>query len=355
MKLNKSVLLAILASCLLGAWFWYKSGAQADTPKPTKTTATKPAEKPIVVTSMINSNPHAIKVKLFGRTEVTREVALKAKTPGTVISTPIAEGRRVSKGTVVCRQEVNARKASLDQANAQLKSRQVDLTAAQKLVERGFASETQVLAAQAAADAAQAAVKQAEIELDNINIRAPFSGIYDRQVAELGDYLAPGQPCGVLLEMNPLTVSVELTESQLAFVSQGQQTQVALATGESVGGKIKLIAARSNPSTRTFKTEISVPNPDLSLKAGVTATVILTGRETNAHLVPTKILSLNTDGTIGIKYLENGIVRFAEVSTVDETNEGVWVTGLPDPVKIIIQGQDFVATGTEVTGKGEFE
>ncbi len=356
MRINKSIFTAIVALMLIGGWFWYNSGKQAETPEPSKPSKVSiTQEKPVVVTRRVSAQPHAAKIKLFGRTEVTREVALKAKTPGTVISTPIKEGRRVVKGTVVCRQEVNARQASVDQAKAQLKSRDVDLVAAQKLVQRGFASETQLLAAQAATDAAKAAVKQAEIELDNINIRAPFTGIYDQHMAEIGDYLAPGQPCGVLLEMDPLTVNIELTESQLALISAGQDATMTLATGETVTGKVNFIAARANPATRTFKAEITVPNPKLALKAGVTATVTLKGNEEFAHLVPGQILGLDPQGRVGVKFLENGIVQFSPTQTIDETSEGIWVTGLPDPVLIITQGQDYVAVNSEAESKGEFE
>ncbi len=356
MRINKSIITAIVALLLIGAWFWYNSAKQSDKPTSAKPkTSSIAQEKPVVVTRRVIAKPHEAKIKLFGRTEVTREVALKAKTPGTVISTPVKEGRRVGKGTIVCRQEVNARQASVDQAKAQLKSREVDLTAAQKLVERGFASETQLLAAQAATDAAKAAVKQAEIELDNINIRAPFSGIYDQHMAEIGDYLAPGQPCGVLLEMDPLTVTIELTESQLGLVSTGQDASMKLATGETVTGKVKFIAARANPATRTFKAEIAVPNPKLALKAGVTATVTLNGKEESAHLVPSLILGLDTQGRVGVKYLDNGIVRFSPTQTIDETSDGIWVTGLPDPALIIVQGQDYVAVDSEADSKGEYE
>jgi len=165
---------------------------------------------------------HAAKTKLFGRTEASREVAVKAGTAGMVISTPISAGTHVKRGTIICRQDVNARQASLDQALAQLKSQEADFEAARKLVERGFASDSQLLTAQAALDAAKAGVKQAEIELENINIRAPFAGVYDQHMAEIGDYLAPGQPCGLLIELDPLKVSIDLTEAQLPLITQGK-------------------------------------------------------------------------------------------------------------------------------------
>jgi len=352
MKPNRSVMTAIMALLLIGAWFWFNSGKEPEkSPLSNTSEQQKIKSLPTVVTQRLTSKPHKITLKLFGRTKVTREVMLKAKTQGTVMAAPIAEGRRVKRGTVVCRQDINARQANVDQARAQLKSREVDFEAARKLVERGFSTESQLLSAQAGLDAAKAGVKRAEIELDNINIRAPFSGIYEKQIAEIGDYLGPGQPCGQLIELNPLTVTIDVTESQLPFITPGGEADIELATGQTVKGKVKVIQSSANPTTRTFEAKIAVPNPDLSLKAGVSATVTLTGGEDMAHLVPSRVVSLNDDGILGAKFLEFGVVQFAPVSTIDESPEGIWVTGLPNTVDLIVQGQDFVAVGIEAEAR----
>ncbi len=352
MKINRSMLIAIVLLLAMGGWFWYNSAGEPERKAPAKI-ETQEKALPTVVTRMVSAEPHAATIKLFGRSETSREVLVKAETAGSIISTPVAEGSRVRRGTIICRQDVNARQAMLDQAHAQLKSRQVDYEAAKKLVERGFASETQVLSAQAGLDAARAAVKQAEIELDNINIRAPFSGVYEKQIAELGDYLGPGQPCGQLIELDPLTIAIDLTENQLGMISIGQDAQIEMATGESVTGKVKLIESRANPTTRTFRAEISVPNKDLALKAGVTATVKLYGQDIQAHLVPGHILGLNTEGQIGIKYIDGDTVYFTAVETIDETSGGIWVTGLPSRAEIIVQGQDYVADGAKAEKTSE--
>lgn len=357
MKVNRSILLAVFLLLLMGGWFWLNTVRKPNkesTVNPSSTAAKQEAALPTVVTRTVRDKPHTSKIKLFGRSEAAREVLIKAKTTGTVVSTPVKEGRFIKRGTVVCRQDVNARQAMLDQARAQLKSREVDYQAAQKLVDRGFASETQALSAQAGLDAAKAAVKQAEIELDNINIRAPFSGIYANHMAEIGDYLGPGQPCGQLIELDPLNVVIDLTEAQLALVAKDQTADIKLATGETVIGSVTFIDSIANPATRTFKAELSVPNKDMSLKAGVTASVILQGIEENAHLIPGQVLSLNAEGDVGVKYLDNtNKVRFAKTETIDETSTGIWVTGLPQTVKIILKGQDFVSIGTEVVPSEE--
>lgn len=353
MKINRSMATAVFLGLLLAGWFWYNSNGKAEE-KPPVTTESPEKSLPTVVTRLVTAMPHAAKIKIFGRSETSREVMINAATAGAVISTPVSEGRFVRKGTIVCRQNVNARQAMLDQANAKLRSREVDFTAAERLVERGFASENQALSAQAALDAAKATVKQAEIELENINIRAPFSGVYEKQIAELGDYLVPGQACGQLIELNPLNISVDLTENQLALVSKGQSADIELATGEMVVGTVNLIESGANPATRTFRAEIKVDNPDNKLKAGVTASVKLNGAEKTAHSIPAYILSLNDNGVVGVKYMDGEFVRFAAVETIDETGENIWVTGLPDKVDIIVQGQEFVTEGIKAQATDEY-
>jgi len=87
----------------------------------------------------------------------------------------------------------------------------------------------------------------------------------------------------------------------------------------------------------------------LKLKAGVTGTVRIKSGLTLAHQVPGNILAIADSGDVGIRYIDgSNIVRFASVETIDEDANGLWVTGLPETVRIITQGQDFVSVDMEV-------
>lgn len=347
MKISKSYIFAAVAVIAIVVWFWANSkDAGTVAPKPKKVIETV---VPTVVVENRYAEDHQGRFQLYGRTEPNRVVDVKAETAGLVTSTPVKEGRFVGRGTLLCRQDVDARQANLDQARANLDARQFDLQSTQTLVDKGYKSAIQLKSQKAAVDGALAAVKQAEIELDNVNMRAPFAGIFDNQMAEIGDYLGPGQACGKLIDMDPLVVAAQLSETQIGAVKPGDTADIELATGEKLVGTIRFIETRSNPATRTFRTEIAVPNKDSKLKGGVTATVWLGAGTVKAQHVPSKILSLNDAGSVGIRYLDyDDIVRFAEVKTIDEDAKGVWVTGLPDETRIIVQGQDFVSEGTKV-------
>jgi len=159
---------------------------------------------PKVVYEPRQAEEHQNKFDLFGRTEANREVAITAKTAGIVDLVAVKKGQRVAKGTLICRQELAARQAVLDQAQAVLKAREADLKATLTLVEKGYKSAIQLDADRAAVDGAKASVKQADVELNNVNMKAPFAGVFDQQNVEIGDFLGPGQPCGNLVELNPL-------------------------------------------------------------------------------------------------------------------------------------------------------
>ena len=50
-----------------------------------------------------------------------------------------------------------------------------------------------------------------------------------------------------------------------------------------------------------------------------------------------------------MRYIDDAdIVRFAEVTIVDDAADGIWVTGIPDGTRILAAGQDFVREGISV-------
>ena len=350
MKIKPAYLIAVGLALLIMLWFIYGTKIRDNEGETTTPVATSTEEAlPSIVARRVTTEQHASYMNLHGQSEAVREVAVKAETAGLVIRTPVKEGQIVGRGALLCQQDVDARQAQLDQAKATLKSRELDYNAARTLVDKGFRSETQALSAQAALDGARAAVKQAEIELGNVNMRAPFSGVFDEQMAEIGEYLLPGQPCGLLVDLDPMLIVGEATERQVGSINIGQTAEIELATGEKLNGKVRFVESKANPQTRTFRLEVEVPNKKNLLKAGVTASLRLASGETESHFIPSRVLTLGDRGEIGVRYVdENNIVRFSTVTTIDENDDGMWVTGLPDVTNLIVVGQDYVNQGSEV-------
>ena len=290
-----------------------------------------------------------IEVVMRGRTEAARSVVIRAETAGVVAAVPAAEGAFVARGQVLCRLAVDARQASLDQARATWRSRQLQRQAAAQLAEKGYRSQTQVLEAQANLDAAQAQVRAAEIALRQVEIRAPFSGVFDRRDAEIGAYLSPGQPCGTLIELNPLLVVGDAPETQAARLRVGAPATARLVSGQVLHGRVRFVAHDADPATRTYHLEVLIANPGNAVRSGLSADLSVGAGQGAAHLVPVSSLVLDAAGRQGVRYVQaDGRVAFAPVTVLEETPQGMWVSGLSGPVNVITVGQSFVADGQKV-------
>lgn len=124
--------------------------------------------------------------------------------------------------------------------------------------------------------------------------------------------------------------------------------EVTFITGETRQGEVTFVGTSASAETRTFLTEIEVANEDGAIPAGVSAEIVIPTGEAQAHFVSPSIVSLNEDGEIGVKTVEDGTVRFYPIQIVKAELQGVWATGLPDTARIITIGQGFVQAGEEV-------
>ena len=337
------VVLGVLAVFFIGMSLL--SGGKKAQAKPTAAASGPPS----VQVKLAAETLREVQVVMRGRTEAARSVVVRSETAGVVAAVPAAEGAFVRQGQVLCRLAVDARQASLDQARAMWKMRQLQRQAAAQLSEKGYRSPTQVLEAQAGLDAAQAQVRTAEIALKQVEIRAPFSGVFDHRDAEIGAYLSPGQPCGTMIELNPLLIVGDVPETQAARLRLGAPATAKLVSGQVLHGRVRYVAHDADPATRTYHLEVAVPNPSFSVRSGLSADLSVGAGQGAAHMVPVSALVLDSAGRQGVRYvLPDNRVAFAPVTVLEETPQGMWVSGLSGPTQVITVGQSFVADGQKV-------
>jgi multidrug efflux system membrane fusion protein len=114
-------------------------------------------------------------------------------------------------------------------------------------------------------------------------------------------------------------------------------------------GLVKFLSRSADPTTRTFRVEIEVPNPDLNIRDGQTAEITVVAPGARAHLLPGSALTLNEAGKLGLRTVsDDGVVAFLPTSVLRDTAQGMWLTGLPDEIDVIVIGQEFVTQGVKV-------
>jgi multidrug efflux system membrane fusion protein len=348
MSLNRSYIAAIAIFLAVALLFTVGTLLQGEANSHERTDA---AEHPLfeVVTRTVDAQMRPANLSLRGRTEAFREVVARAETGGRVVEAPVLEGSTVAEGDILCRLDIDARSAAVAQAEADLRARQLEYDAAMELANRGHRATTQVAGAEAARDAARARLSAAREELANVEIRAPFDGVFDGRAAEVGDFLATGAACGTVVQLDPILIVAEVAERGVAALQPGMPGQARLVTGQSVEGHIRFVERRADPATRTFRVELEAPNPDHAIRSGVTAAINIALPEEPAHRIPASILALNADGVLGVRIVEEGNrVRFVPIHLLSDDGEQVWVGGLPETAEVIVLGQEFVADGVQV-------
>lgn len=344
------IILALLICAGIAAFVLEGGNTAAPTDNKAASNATKEAFPPVSVLAL-KSVAQAVTsgIVLRGRTEAFRQIVVLAETSGKVISKPLRKGTLVSQGQLLCELEVGTKAAALSEAKARLKEAKANNKGVRGLVTKGIISETAAFSREAALESAQANVERAERELDNLQIKAPFSGLLESDTAEFGSYMQQGSPCATVLQLNPMKLVGNATEQQVAKITVGAVAGAQLLSGRNVQGQVTFVSRRADSITKTFRVEVTVPNDDDGLRDGSTADIFIGLLGEKGHLLPQSALTLNGDGILGIRAVENGKAKFIAITIIRDSAEGIWVSGLPAQVDIIVVGQEYVTDGRKVS------
>lgn len=294
------------------------------------------------------AKPMPIEVPLRGQTKAKASVTAAAETTGIVASVVVTKGQTVKTGDLLCTLDTGTRQAAVAQAEAGLAQAQTAFDSNAALVKKGIAAANTATAAEAALRGAQSALDQAKAELDRTQIKAKSDGIIQDPLTTVGSMLAAGSPCATVVQMDTIIFTGNVPEKYIALARLGLPATLDSITGVKSEGKVSYISSVADTATRSFPIEIEIPNADGKLLAGVSATATINIGTAPAQLLPQSVLTLDDEGTLGVRAVADGKVVFHPVTIVKDTRDGIWVTDLPLALDIITVGQDFVQAGQSV-------
>jgi multidrug efflux system membrane fusion protein len=186
------------------------------------------------------------------------------------------------------------------------------------------------------------------VELNRTEVKAPFSG-YIEKIVKPGNFLERGQICATIIQLNPITFVAEVPESDINKVTEGQQVILNLITGETIEGRLTFVSKSASSLTRTFKVEAEIENKNGVIRDGITSEMIIKTSKIKAHKITPSVLMLNDKGILGIKIIRDlEIVKFLPITILEDSEDGIWVTGIPNQIQLITQGQGFVEDDQKV-------
>ena len=340
---------------VVGATLWIASGHFLPHENAHSDAAVRPAETaPELFKVAVAATPrveHRQKLVLAGRTEADRKVSIAARTSGVLTELKVKRGDRVKKGDVIAVLADEGREAQVQQARAMLAQRRIELEARSQLIARGMMPKLEQSNLETQLRVAQAALDSAEAEKERGVVRAPWDGIINNTAVEVGQssFSFTGTEIVQLVSLTPLLAVVEVAERRLGGVRVGEAAKVRLVTGQTLTGKVRFVSKTASATTRTYRVEVEMANADGAVPDGITAEVELEMAPAMASRVPRSALTFSSGGDLGVRTVgAQDKVDFVPVKVVEDEQAFMWVAGLDDAARVIVEGQDFVREGQVV-------
>jgi len=203
--------------------------------------------------------------------EAVQGVTVAAEQPGKVVAISFASGDFVEKGAPMVQLDTSAEEAQLRAIESSRNLARTNLRRLAGLAAKGFI-------AQAEYDNAEAGLKEAEAQTENIqaviekkNIRAPFSGKLGVRQINLGQILKEGQEIVSLQTLDPVFVNFMLPQKELGRITTGMAVRISGdgTHGKQIVGKITTIAPKVEINTRSIQIQATISNKEEILRPGM--------------------------------------------------------------------------------------
>lgn len=359
------VLIAALALAILGAGAWLLRRAEGNVNR--IALASEPKGVTVAPARATRFRPSR---RYIGTLEPWQEAKIGPQLASGFVDTVLVRPGSVAKrgdvlATLDCRNASAASAAVVHQARA-LEQRQKasarEAARLQELLDGGFVAPNEVEQKQAhsAANEAQlqALLAQAagrSLEVRDCVLRAPFDGEVAARLADPGTFVRPGSPIVHLVDRTVVRLTAFAPEIDFGAVSP--KTPVAihlLATGKALGGEVSRRAPAADPSTRTVRLEIDLPNTDRDIPVGTTAEITVeVGEPADAIQVP--ILSAKVRGKKATLFVvEDAVAKKLTVDVLGERHGSLFVKAdLKPGTHVVTHGRSLLSDNDRVLVKIE--
>lgn len=205
------------------------------------------------------------------------ETDMAFRIPGKIVSREVEVGSAVAAGTVLARLDPADAGLRLSQAEAQLALALADVKRLRDLRTKNFISQSALEAKETEFKSLTAQADLARNQAAYAILRADRPGVVTAVSAEQGQVVAPGQPVVRLARPEELEVVVDIPENRRQEFRAAQQLSIMLwaSPGKHYRGRLRELAPAADAATRTFRAKVSVLEPDVEVRLGMTANVVL--------------------------------------------------------------------------------
>ena len=319
----------------------------------------KDRNTPLITTIRTSEQKFNHFIELQGNVKTKQNVLVYPEMPGILNKVYVKEGQKVKKDQILATIDDGglSQQLLLLKSNEQLAKTTFERQ--KRLWDQKIGSEIQYLQAKTSYDSQKNATKQLKKQLGKFTIRAPFSGIIDDVFKEKGTVVAPGPGAELfrIINLSNMYIETDVPESYISSIKKNKMVEVNFPIlGRSYDSSIRQVGNFINPSNRTCRIEVGIPNLDGEIKPNLTAKLRLNDySNSNAILIPQSIISENAKGQQFIYVVKDNKEKnqvYAErlvIETGKTNGDFIEVTkNLDANVEVILEGARSVNNGQVV-------
>lgn len=280
--------------------------------------------------------------------------AVSFSTPGTVKTLNVAEGKKVSKGTLVATLDDTSAKSALEIATAMKNQAEDARSRMEKLYQNKSISEIQWMEVESKYKQAIASEKLAQKALDDCKLHAPAMGVVSGKSLEVGQNVLPGVPVFKIVDIAKVKARAFVPEKEIGSIRIGDkvQIQVGALNDKIFSGKISNKGISANPLSRNYEIEAEIPNKSGELLPGMLAEITLERSDSLSGVVlPTAAVMLDERNRKFVWVVSGGRADRRDINvrlSVDAAGNDVLVQGVESGDTVIVGGMQKVGRGTRV-------
>ena len=290
----------------------------------------------------------------IGTGRAIQSLTLTSDVAGLVEKIHIKPGQSVEAGAPLIELEKDQQEIAVARARADYDVAKTNAARFAGLVQEEAASALEYESAKNALSAATAQLRQAEFDLSQRTIRAPFTGVVGLTGLDIGDYVTTGSKITTIDDVSALLVDFVIPEKASTYVTKGLEVAAyaPASGGRPVKGSVRAVDSRIDPATRTRRVEAILANERHQLIPGATFTITLVAPGRSAIEAPGLAVQWDRAGSYVWKVGDNGAAVRTPVTILQRNPDSVLLDAELAPTdRIVAEGADSVREGTPLVDR----
>lgn len=294
-----------------------------------------------VKTAIVSAKTFPITIESLGTTIANESVNITSQVTDTVQAINFDDGDKVEQGELLVQLNNSQERARVEELKANIEEAKRQFSRIADLRQSNATSEQLLDEQQARVKALEAQLDIARAQLNDLQIRAPFSGLLGNRVISIGSLVQPGSTITTLDDISVVKVDFSIAENHLASVAKGQRITASSVAypGVDFEGVISNIDTRLDPVSRAIRARAIIQNKDGRLRPGMLLTVTVEKRVLDTLVVPEKALVPVEDKQF-VYVVKDDVAHQVEV-TIGERRPG-----LVQIVNGLVSGDEVITEGT---------